>query len=177
MKNTVKIVAGILGLGLGLVWAMEEHQMPKRTYSMEFEQVKNLAGSWKGTGFHPDGKTEPAFTEYRVTSNGSAVEERLMPGTPHEMVDMYTEENGKVAMTHYCAIGNQPHMISKQADSKKIALETTVVPGLDAAKDMHMHALTLEFPDKDHLVQTWTSHTGGKPSEVMVFKFARAPSR
>jgi hypothetical protein len=146
---------------------------PERTYSKEFEQVKQLAGMWKGSMRHSDGKSEPTTTEYRVVAAGSAVEERLMAGTPHEMIDMYTDQGGRLTMVHYCAIGNQPNLQLKSATPKQMVFEMGPTPGIDPMKDMHMHALTLEFPDANRMIQTWSSWSGGKPNESSVATFTR----
>ena len=158
----------------GLTWATEDHSMvPAGPASKEFQDVKGLVGRWTGIATEPDGKTSPVTVEYRVTSAGSAVEERLMAGTPHEMVDMYYDEGGQVVMMHYCAFGNRPRMVVKQAGPGKIHLEMGPSPGIDAAKDQHMHSLVLEFPDAEHLTQRWTSYANGAPSGDTVFALTR----
>ena len=156
-----------------IVWA---HEMPiQKPGSKEFQQIKQLTGNWMGVTTHPGTaqKPEPVSVEFQMTAAGSAIEEKLMKGTPHEMVDMYTDENGKLAMTHYCAMGNQPHMVLKQAGPNQVSLEMASAPGVDAAKDAHMHALTLEFPDANHLTEKWTSYANGKPAEQVVMEMAR----
>src|ERR1700687_1941392 len=153
-----------------------EHEMsPSKPASPEFNQVKQLAGKWSGSITHPgkDEKPTPIITEFKLTAAGSAIEETLMQGTPHEMVDMYTDENGKLSMTHYCAHGNQPHMLLKQAGPGSISLEMGPTTGINAAKDEHMHALALEFKDANHLTERWTSYTDGKPGEIVVFNLTR----
>jgi hypothetical protein len=178
MKALNKIALSMLMslLGFSLLWA-HEHQMPPRPpSSKEFDQLKPLVGKWSGTVTHPGQQAQPpetVATEFKLTAAGSAIEETLMTGTPHEMVDMYADESGKLAMIHYCALGNQPHMVLKQADPTQIVLEMGPTVGIDAATDQHMHALTLEFPDANHLTERWTSYEGGKPGETVVFTMAR----
>src|SRR5579864_2931861 len=119
MKKLVGTFAAAACFGLSVyVWAHDDDmKMPPRSSSAEFQAMKQLAGAWNGMVTHPgkDQKPETVSVEFKVTSAGSAVEETLMRGTPHEMVDMYTDENGRLAMTHYCAMGNQPHLRLKQA--------------------------------------------------------------
>src|SRR5215467_13053302 len=115
--------SAVMGIGLGLVLygplrAHDEKMPMTKNPSPEFDQLRKLAGTWTGTA--PDAKpgdkmAGPITTEFKVTSAGTAVEEKLNPGTPHEMVDMYVDEGGKLAMTHYCAMGNQPHMVLKKS--------------------------------------------------------------
>jgi len=177
MNKFIGSVVAVSALGLtALVWAHDDMKMPPRASSPEFQQMKQLVGTWNGIK-SPEGKDqkpEPVTIEIKLTSAGSAIEETLMPGQPHEMVDMYTDENGKLAMTHYCAMGNQPHLVLKQAGPQRITLEMGATSGIDATKDVHMHALTLEFPDANHLTETWTSYANGKPGEAAVFTLVRA---
>lgn len=179
MKMRYVVVLAVFLGSVMSVSAHEEHDMktmPPHTTSKEFDQLKQLVGHWTGsTSDHAKGNMpSQVSTSFRLTSAGSTVEETLFGGTPHEMIDMYHDEGGKLAMTHYCAIGNRPHMVLKNANSKQITLEmTAATPGIDAAKDMHMHALTLEFPDADHLIEKWTSYQNGKPAEVATFNFVR----
>src|SRR5258708_14316478 len=178
MNKRIITVALTATLGAAvLAWAHDEKEMkmPQKAASPEFQQLKRLAGNWKGTStpMGPNAKPEILVTEFEVTAAGSAIEETLMKDTPHEMVDMYTDEGGKLAMTNECAMGNHPHMVLKQAGPHQITLEMGATPDIDAAKDSHMHSLTLEFPDADHLIERWTNYTNGKPGETAVFTLAR----
>src|SRR5260370_586632 len=88
---------------------------PAKPPSPEFERMKSLAGTWKGKADMGQGLME--FTvEYRLISGGSAIEERIFADTPKEMVTMYNDQNGKLALTHYCMLGNRPGMVVKSTD-------------------------------------------------------------
>ena len=103
MARRMMTAAFLVFAGLArLSWGGEDHPMmptPTRPESREFSEVKKLAGRWSGTATESDGKTSPVTVEYRVTAAGSAVEERLMAGTPHEMVDMYYDEGGQLVVS------------------------------------------------------------------------------
>jgi hypothetical protein len=174
-KTQTMVVAAILGSTVW-AWAHDEKDMKAmhQTNSAEFQQMKQLVGKWQGTStpMGPNDKPGPVATEFHLTAAGSAVEENLMKGTPHEMVDMYTDEGGRLAMTHYCAMGNQPHMVLKSANPHQVNLEMGPTPGIDP-NSPHMHMLTLEFPDADHLTERWTNFANGKPNETVVFQLAR----
>jgi len=173
MKNLIGVT--LLSLSLFVPCAVMAHEaVQMKAGSAELQQLKQLVGKWEGavSPMGPDTKAGTVATEFRVTAAGSAVEENLMKGTPNEMVDMYTDENGKLAMTHYCAMGNQPHMVLKNAGPHQIDLEMVPTTGI-AANDSHMHRLVLEFPDADHLTERWTNYTNGKPSETVVFNMTR----
>src|SRR4051794_18765367 len=70
------------------------------------DRVKSLAGTWEMV--RHDGTKDTVV--YQVSSNGSAVREVMFPGSKQEMTNMYTMDGSDLLMTHYCAMGNQPHM-------------------------------------------------------------------
>jgi hypothetical protein len=134
--------------------------------------LKKLVGTWHGN-VQIGGKGVPVTIVYEATAGGSAVLERLFPGTPHEMISVYTAEAGSVAMTHYCALGNHPKMMLKKADAHALTFELVGSEGLRSAAEPHMHAMTVSIVDGDHIRETWRSFDGGKPKDEKVFDLAR----
>src|SRR5689334_17905115 len=59
-----------------------------RPASPEFEKLKTLVGTWKGTTDMGQGPVELSI-QYRLIAAGSVLEERVFEGTPNEMVTMY----------------------------------------------------------------------------------------
>src|SRR5689334_17600339 len=106
MRKSARLMVSVIGIGfIGWVaWAHEDPaKMPSRSESKEFQFMKQLVGTWQGTSrMEKDAKSEPVTTVFKLTSAGSVIEETLLVGTPHEMVDIYTDEDGKLTMTHYC---------------------------------------------------------------------------
>ena len=146
--------------------------MAPKPGSVEFERIKSWAGKWEGASTGHGG-TEKATLEYRVTSGGSAVEEKLFAGTSHEMVSMYYDnKNGKVGMTHFCMLGNRPHLELKSADAGKIDLDWIPGGGVDP-NEMHMHSLSIATPDPTHITQTWTAFKDGKPLDQTVITLTK----
>ncbi len=138
----------------------------------EFGMIKRLKGEWKGTG-DMGGKKSPSTTSFRVTSGGSAIIETMDGGTPHEMVNVYNVVDGKLMMTHYCAMGNAPLMKVMKADGKSLTLEAVNGNGVNVKKDTHMHGLVLSMTDDDHLTATWSSKGTGKDGQKAVFEYER----
>src|SRR5690606_29682311 len=97
--------------------------------SPEFEKMKSLVGAWTGVTDIGNGPT-PIRLEYRLLAGGTVLEERAFPGTPMEMVTMYYDRNGKLALTHYCVLGNRPGMVLKSADSKTFTFEFDPLCGI-----------------------------------------------
>src|SRR5689334_17181152 len=108
--------------------AGEPQAPPKKSW--EFERMKSLVGTWKGKADMGQGMTE--FTvEYRLISGGSALEERIFAGTPKEMLTIYHDRNGKLALTHYCMLGNQPGMVLTSARPKSFQFDFDPKCGVD----------------------------------------------
>ncbi len=137
--------------------------------SAELERLKGLAGTWEGkTEKNKEGMT---VVTYAITGGGSAVEEKIMPGTPMEMTTVYYDEGGKLAMTHYCSLGNHPSM--KLMKSEPAKLEFSLVDGTVPAQSMHMHQLAISTPDADHLTADWTLFDKGAKKDVHSFALTR----
>jgi hypothetical protein len=144
---------------------------PKST--PEFDTIKSLAGAWTTTA-EMEGKKETVKTTYKVTSGGSAVEETLFAGTPHEMVSVYFLDQGKVMMTHYCTMANQPRMrMSDASKPKKIEFKMVDATGMQTPQDAVMGAMTLSVKDKDHMTEEWSMSAPDGKKEPHVFNYVR----
>jgi hypothetical protein len=149
----------------------KEPLKPKPTQHAGLDQFKQLAGDWIGKGPHEE---KEMVVNYKVTSNGSAVVETIMPGTDHEMVTVIHPDGDDLILTHYCALGNQPKMRAKtKGDDKKVAFEFTGATNMKSDKDMHMHNVTFTFVDKDTLKADWTHYMDGKDGGVVSFELKR----
>jgi hypothetical protein len=149
---------------------------PAKKSSPEFERMKTLAGTWKGTvdiGKGPEDLT----VQYRVIAAGSVVEERSFPGSPNEMVTMYYDKDGKLALTHYCMMGNRPAMSLKSSDAKTISFKLDEACGIDCAKESHMNAVTLRFDDADTLTTSCKALIEGKEMPEKPTTLKRVASR
>ena len=151
----------------------EEMHLPPYTGSPAFESMKALAGSWEGT--HVMGEeVEPVKVNYKVSSNGSTIIETLFPGHKHEMMTVYHDKDGKLSMTHYCSIGNQPQMDLVKADGNTLefVLSSKTVD-IDVEKHGHMHGLIITMVDKNHLLHNWTMYKEGKQGGLTKLKLSR----
>jgi hypothetical protein len=145
------------------------------TVDAKFDQFKQLAGDWVGKAHGSDGKDiHDATVSYKVTSAGSTVVETIGPGTPHEMVTVINKDGDDLSLTHYCAMGNQPHMKAPgKGENEKVAFAFTSGGNMKSDKEAHMHAVTFTFIDKDTLKTEWSSYADGKESATMVFELKR----
>lgn len=140
--------------------------------SKEYERMKQLVGVWEGTS-NMGKEGQPIKVEYRLTAGGSAIVETLFPGTSEEMISVYYDDKGKLSMTHYCMLRNQPHMKLLKAGADKLDFMFAGGGGINPQKDAHMHALTISFADRDHIVQNWTLFENGKEKGVTRLNLSR----
>ena len=132
--------------------------------SLEFQRMKTLVGTWKGQTDMGQGPVD-LTVQYRLLAGGSVLEERVFAGTPNEMVTMYYDQGGKLAMTHYCVLGNRPGMLLKSSDSKSLRFDFDPTCGIDVAKESHMHAMTISFDDANTITTNCKAVIDGKEKE------------
>jgi hypothetical protein len=112
VKTKFAVVALVLLSSVILVVPARPQSAAKPTGG--FDRLKILVGNWVADG--EDGK--PFGSSIRLVSNDSALEETFETDKEHQMITVYSADGNRVALTHYCSIGNQPRM------------ETPVVTGI-----------------------------------------------
>jgi hypothetical protein len=165
----------LLALGLAAYGDDKTGKLPAVPTNSSFEKLKKLAGTWLAAD--KDGKpTDQVVSIIKVTAGGSAVHETLFPGQPHEMVSIYTVDGPDLVMTHYCVLGNQPHMkADPTSPANQIRFQFAGGSNLDPTKDKHMHAATLTIVDDGHIEIAGVGWEGGAPAKDMCcgFKLVR----
>jgi hypothetical protein len=132
------------------------------------DSVAALEGRW-----WMEGEEGHDYIEFEVTSGGSVVRERMFPGQPHEMTNMYSLDGNVLVMTHYCGAGNQPHMRARELGDGSLAFEAFAVGDLASPDSLYMGSMTLVFVDEDNVVENWSATTAGETSEMAQFKLTR----
>jgi len=160
MKRKIISVCAILVVASSSWLAAGEPPKPKQG-SAELERMKTLVGTWQGKTDMGQGPVNMTV-QYRLLAAGSVLEERVFAGTPNEMVTMYYDKDGKLAMTHYCMFGNRPGMLLKSSDDKTLKFDFDQTCGINAAKESHMHALTITFDDADTITSSCKALIDGK---------------
>jgi hypothetical protein len=160
MKKQLTSVCAVLVLASSLGLRAAEAPAPKPS-SPEFERMKSLAGTWQGKTDMGQGPIDITMN-YRLLAGGSVLEERIFEGTPNEMITMYYDQGGKLALTHYCIMGNRPGMLLKSSDAKTIKFDFDKTCGINPAKESHMHALTISFEDADTITTSCQAIVDGK---------------
>ncbi len=160
MKSKIITVCAILMVASSSWLTAGEPPKPKQG-SPELERMKTLVGTWQGKTDMGQGPIDMTI-QYRLLAAGSVLEERVFAGTPNEMVTMYYDKDGKLAMTHYCMFGNRPGMLLKSSDEKTLKFDFDQTCGINAAKESHMHALTITFDDADTITSSCKAIIDGK---------------
>src|SRR5882757_2365353 len=145
MKTKTASFCATLLLATAVCLKAEEAGKPKQG-SLEYERMKTLIGTWKGKTDMGQGPIDISI-QYRLLAGGSVLEERVFAGTPNEMITMYYDNHGKLAMTHYCMFGNRPGMVLTASTDKTLKFDFDESCGINPTKESHMHALTITFDD------------------------------
>jgi len=148
MKTKITSICATLLLASAVCLNASEPPQPKPG-SAAFERMKTLAGTWQGKTDMGQGRPVDITVQFRLLAGGTVLEERCFPGTPNEMITMYYDQGDKLALTHYCVMGNRPGMLLKSSDAKSLTFDFDKTCGINPAKESHMHALTIRFDDPD----------------------------
>jgi hypothetical protein len=174
MKTTVSYILVILSIVVaGSAALAGEQRAAPAAHSKDFDRMKLLVGVWEGKTDMGKGM-EPFKVTYELTSGGNAIVEKFAAGQPHEMVTVYYDYNGKLVLTHYCALGNQPHMeVTSSGDDTLQFILSEKTPNLVSLKEMHMHAHGIILDGKDSMTQTWTLYDKGVRANEVAVKLTR----
>ncbi len=138
-----------------------------------FERLKALQGDWEGHVVKPDGP--PARVEFRLAGNGSALVERLFPGTGHEMVSIYHLVGSDLVLTHYCAMANQPRMrLTAGGPQGDLVFDFAGGDNVDPKTTTHMHGGRFAVKDADTYEAEWGIVSEGKAAGTNRFFMKRA---
>lgn len=172
------VSCGLLGLSLGLAGAAtgaaDDAPAAPVAATAAFEALKGLNGTW--TIGEAPADAEAATIVYKLTGGGSALVENMFPGSAHEMVTVYHLNGDDLVLTHYCAVGNQPHMKLDRKASTPTSLVFAFDGGtnFDPSKDMHMHEGRFELLADGRVKATWTAFKDGKPAGSHEFTMSRS---
>ncbi len=189
LRSTRKILAPVaivcsatlLLTGMTLVAAQDESAEPMATTPKEisaaqkqFNQLKTLAGEWVMLDENGE-MTDQVASRFSVTAGGSAILDIEFPGTENEMITLYHLDGDELIMTHYCMLGNQPHMKAVASDDVKTIHFECTGEGTNMASenDRHMHDGTFTFLSEDRISSIWNMHHEGQAMYTAEFKLAR----
>lgn len=151
--------AAMLLVALFGVHAYAHDHETKPPANAVFEKLKSLAGTWDANMLKPDG--EKTTVEYRVSAGGTVVQETMFPGTPMEMINMYTIDGDAVVATHFCAGDNQPvlRLNAAKSNANQLVFDFVSVHGRNT--DSYINGVTMTFLDGGKVQELWSSSTEG----------------
>ena len=130
-----------------------------------FDRMKDLAGIWET---QPDSDGNKERVEYKTTVGNQVLLETIFPRTPEEMISVYFLDQGALAMTHYCLIGNQPFLKAIATDENTLVFQFAGGTNItNPEKDSYMSQMTLTFIDDGHIKIVWHSHATNHPDKVL----------
>jgi hypothetical protein len=141
----------------------------------QFERMKSLQGDWISPDPHGQAGATASF-HYEVTGGGSALVETIAPhgegkGT---MLTVYHLDGDDLVLTHYCMLGNQPHMVAAPSkDPNVVHFGFAGGSNVDMKHGQHMHEATYHFVDANHVQSDWTLYTDGKATGTGHFELTR----
>lgn len=157
-----RMITTVIGMLLATAVTHAAGEPPKaKPSSAEFERMKSLVGQWKGTVDMGEGPVE-MVSNYRLLAGGSVLEEKVFAGTPNEMTTMYYDRDGRLALTHYCVMGNRPGMVLDSSDGNTMKFAFDERCGIDPKKESHMHSLTLRFDGADTITASCRAIMDGR---------------
>jgi len=169
MRKTIYLfVLGVISIG----WVAGRAGSQTQPAS-GFDRLKTLVGTWQAVT--PQGGT--LTNTIRLVSNGTALEETFQSTEADQMVTLYTADGNRLAMTHYCAMGNQPRMETPAVTGEQNDFDFSFagITNLMSPNSAHMRHLVVRIADQDHFTEQWTCRENGKDRST-TFHFRRSKS-
>lgn len=146
---------------------------PNPRAAAQFERLKAMEGRWISVA-GADSMMADVPVDYAMTAGGHTLVETCFVGMEHEMVTNVHLDAGQLALTHYCMLGNQPHMIAEpDTPEDTIAFQCVGGGNLDGCRELHMHRGTYEFQPDGSVVSNWTLFENGEALETHGFRLVR----
>ena len=135
-----------------------------------FRQLKTLVGEWQADT--PMGK---ARVTYELIAGGTALVERESMGDMPPMLTVYYLDAGRLMLTHYCMVGNQPRMQARAYDPATGELQFRFVDAgnLTDPAAGHMHNADIRMVDEKHLIAAWQFYENGQLKNTETAQYTR----
>jgi hypothetical protein len=177
-REMKKIVTFLVFLALAATVSVAADEQsghgPAASDDPRLEFLRSLAGTWVVKS-GPEEMPGDSIFEFRVTAGGHAVEEREMAGSPMEMLTLYNMDGKDLVATHFCMLGNQPHMIAaKRVEDHSLSFACDGKPGnTHSHAEEHVHGWTIQRDGDDKLILSGEVIKDGKSSEAPRFVLTR----
>ena len=167
MKKHLLIAAGMLLAALASHGAGSQARVDAKT---AFARLHSLAGEWESKP-----ATGTAHVTYELIAGGTALVERDKAGDMPAMETVYHLDGGRLMLTHYCMMGNQPRMQARafNPETGELKFEFVDVTNLASPGAGHMHNATLRLIDNNHLDTNWQLYENGQPKLTEAGQYVR----
>jgi hypothetical protein len=90
------------------------------------------------------------------------------------MITMYHLDRGRLVLTHYCAMGNQPRMeLDPGSSAGRLVFSFAGGSNLDAGQDVHMHQGRVSLVAPERLENEWDVFRGAEKIDSKKFFLER----
>jgi len=167
----IRIAILILVAGLTVSAFAADASAPVTNATAAFERLKGLVGTWQA-----DTNMGKLQVTYELTSGSHVLLERETgDAQQHNMVTAYYVDGDRLALTHYCELGNEPHMVAHKInlDSGEIVFDFAGAGNLASRDAKYMHNATIRLVDADHFTGLWTLFENNKPKLTVTAQYTR----
>ena len=169
MKTQFFLITTLIAASVGLI-AADLKPAQSTDAGAAFARLKTLVGQWEA--ITSSGKVH---LSYELVSGDTALVERDSSDSMPSMITVYYVDGGRLLLTHYCMVGNQPRMQAKafNADTGEIDFQFLDATNLTSPATGHMHNAKIRIVDNSHLVSEWQFYDNGKPKFSETAQYTR----
>jgi hypothetical protein len=166
MKIRIAVLAVVVAVGI-MALAAGPRPAAEGNAPAAFAQLKGLVGTWQA-----DTSMGQIQVTYELASGGNVLLERSSHGN---MVTAYYLDGNQLVLTHYCELGNEPHMVARKIDLGRgeIAFDFAGAGNLASPDAPHMHSATFRLVDADHFSAAWTLFQDQRPKTTVTADYQR----
>jgi hypothetical protein len=135
-----------------------------------YAHLQTLVGEWQA-----DTNMGKARVTYESIAGGSALVERDTMEHMPPMETVFYLDGGRLLLTHYCDLGNQPRLEASAFDPQSRKLDFAFLDATNLANPAasHMHNASYRFIDANHFGTRWELYENGRQKSVETFEFTR----
>ena len=167
-----RISAVVFGLALCVSITIADEAKKSQPKGDQLKAICALEGTWTQVSPAPPEGQKPVKLIFKLTAGGSAVMETMGSGSDHEMLNVYTEDENGVLLTHYCVMGNQPRMRLTSIKDGVLTFEYVDAGNLKSRDEAHMDSVVITVKG-DRMTQDWSMYQDGKVTGHHMFELKR----
>jgi hypothetical protein len=136
----MKIMIRLLIVGLASMTALASAEDESA-----FDQMKQMEGSWAGMLTRSTGEVVETRSTFRLISDGNTMVETLVEDGV-EMLTTYSEQDGKLKVTHYCSLGTEPEFTASIQEGS-VDLQLVADSGLHAEHHNYVSSMNYNLSE------------------------------